>query len=126
VATDAIALGPGAVGMARRLGPTAWTVLTALALDAEATGGAVAVRASVRSLAAELGLNKDTVARALARLRHACLVVSMAPPFEPSAYMLTIPADVLRFAIDTSTDVSRPHRASRASFGVQLALLEAD
>ena len=112
--------------MARRVGPTAWAVLTALAVDAEQTAGAQVARASVRSLAMELGLNKDTVARALARLRDARLVASMTSLFEPSAYRLTIPAGVISFGADVLHRRDGRARYSSAPPAVQLALLEAD
>jgi hypothetical protein len=64
-----IAVGVAAIDVIRDVGPTAWMVLTALALDAEHEGGTVVARASVRSLAARPQLDKDTVGRAMARLR---------------------------------------------------------
>jgi DNA-binding MarR family transcriptional regulator len=60
----------------RRLGPTAWVVLEALASHAQATGGRVEVTVSARILAAELGVNVDTVTRALRRLQVARIVRS--------------------------------------------------
>jgi hypothetical protein len=116
-------VGSGALGVVGRVGSTSWTVLTALAVDAAASGE-LTVRASVRSLAAELGLNKDTVARALVRLRRACLVVPVAGRFEPSMYRLTIPPEVIRFGADVASAHRHPRRGPCA--GVQLALLEAD
>ena len=56
----------------RRLGPGPWFVLEELVLVGTA-GGA---ETNVRSLAAGLSQNKDTVARALGRLRAAGLVVA--------------------------------------------------
>jgi hypothetical protein len=126
VATDAIVLGPGAIRMARRVGPTALAVLTALSVDAKQTAEALLVRASVRSLAAELGLNEDTVARALIRLRDARLVESMTGPFEPSAYRLTIPAGVINFVVDTLHRRDGRARYSSDPPAVQLALLDVD
>jgi DNA-binding transcriptional ArsR family regulator len=66
----AVVVGPGAGVWVRRLGPTAWVVLETLV----ASGDGDTVTAGVRSLAAELDLSKDTVARALLALRHAGLV----------------------------------------------------
>ncbi|MEO8698143.1 MAG: hypothetical protein ABI658_31905 [Acidimicrobiales bacterium] len=63
----------------RTLGATAWFVLEELALLATANGdGQLLVQVSTRGLAEALGLNKDTVTRALARLResHCVGVVS--------------------------------------------------
>lgn len=55
----------------RRLGPAPWFVLEELVL----VGAAEGAETNVRSLAAGLSLNKDTVARALGRLRAEGLVV---------------------------------------------------
>ena len=55
----------------RALGPTAWFVLEELAFRATATSeGKLVVQVSTRELAEALGLNKDTVTRALAKLRQ--------------------------------------------------------
>jgi DNA-binding transcriptional ArsR family regulator len=126
MATDSIVVGAGAVRLARRVGPTAWTVLTALAVDAEPHGDGMTVRASVRSLAADLGLNKDTVGRALARLRQARLVVQVTGRFELGAYRLTVAPDVIRFHPDLPAHTGRERAGQRASSGVQLALLESE
>jgi DNA-binding IscR family transcriptional regulator len=122
---EAITLRPGAISAARRLGSTAWTVLTALSLDAEPTDDGAVVRASVRWLGRELGLNKDTVARALARLRDAQLLVAQARGFERGTYRLTVPNDVISITADVRAP-SRPLRLQPAAvvLGAQLALLE--
>ena len=61
--------------MMRQVGPAEpRTLLSALAVDAEPGPGERIARVSVRSLAFELGLDKDTVARALGRLRDAGIV----------------------------------------------------
>lgn len=60
----------------RALDPAAWVVFEELVLGAEArSDGAQVAATSVRHLARELGLGKDTVARALGRLIGASLVV---------------------------------------------------
>jgi hypothetical protein len=124
VASDGTVIGSGAVNVVRRVGPTAWTVLTVLAVEAESTGGSAVVRASVRSLASELGLDKDTIARALVRLREARLVVAEAGRFEHGTYRLTVPADVLQFTVAGPLD--RRQARSPEPFALQLVLLEAD
>jgi hypothetical protein len=126
VAKQPFVVGSGAINLARRVGPTAWTVLTALAADAESDGGRMIVRASVRSLSASLGLDKDTIGRALARLRHAELVVHVTERFEPGVYRMTIPADVIGFKRDVCADTNRRRSCDDAASVVQLALLEAD
>jgi len=75
-----------AIDLVRRVGPTGWSVLTVLALDAESAAGHIVVRASARSLAARLQLDKDTFARALTRLRDAGLVVHEPGRFTPGIY----------------------------------------
>jgi hypothetical protein len=138
--TEAIVVGAGALDVARRVGPTAWTVLMALAMDAEKTGDGLVAPGSVRSLGRTLGLNKDTVARALVGLRRARLVVPVAGRFEAGAYRLTFkpcliavcpgdkpcliavgPGDDRSGQVRTSPLHRRNHRS-----GEQLALLEAD
>ena len=62
-----LVLTDAARGFRRQLGPTAWTVLEELLLDA--TGGeAMVVETHVRRIAAGVGINKDSAARALRRL----------------------------------------------------------
>jgi DNA-binding IclR family transcriptional regulator len=120
-----IVVGTAAIEVVRVAGPTGWAVLTALAVDAEYAAGEVVARASVRSLAAVLGLDKDTVARALTRLRESGFVVHEAGRFTPGVYRLTTPPAWIRFAVDAPAARSdRRHAAEDSAF--QLALLEAD
>ena len=53
----------------RSLGATAWIVLQELVVRAVAVEGELRVQVPTRELAVTLGLNKDTVTQALARLR---------------------------------------------------------
>ena len=123
--TGEIVAGVAAVDVIRRVGPTSWSVLPALALDAKPGAGRVVVRASVRSLAAVLRLDKDTVARALSRLRDEGLVVLEPGRFTPGVYRLTVHAELIRFTVGAS--LSRSGRRNVADdSGFQLALLEAD
>ncbi len=62
---------PGPGELRRLLGPTAWMVLEELWLRADASGR---VPCGVRAMGRDLGLDKDTVARALQRLREVGLV----------------------------------------------------
>ncbi|MBW3651478.1 MAG: helix-turn-helix domain-containing protein [Actinobacteria bacterium] len=60
----------------RAVGTTAWAVLADIALDAEADAhGNLVAATNVRRIAANLGMSKDTAARALGRLVDAGLVV---------------------------------------------------
>jgi hypothetical protein len=127
--SKAIVVSAGALDVARRIGPTAWAVLVALATDAEETGDGLVAPGSVRSLGRTLGLNKDSVARALVALRRAQFVVPVAGRFEPGAYRLTFKPCLIAVCCgdDRSSQVRTPplHRRNRRS-GEQLALLEAD
>jgi hypothetical protein len=111
-------MGRQAVAMMRQVGPAAWTVLSALAVDAEPGPGERMARVSVRSLALELGLDKDTVARASGRLRDAGLVSHERVRFDRSVYRLNVPENVFEFRTDApSCLVARPARSSITSSG---------
>jgi DNA-binding transcriptional ArsR family regulator len=123
-------LGPTATALRRRLGPTVWVVLevaVTLAHDAE---GDLVVHASVRSLASEVGLAKNTVARALSVLRGCGLVTFTQTraddgAFSAGRYAIVLPADVFTIAAPTKTIPlpARPtNRVTRSSVE-QLALL---
>lgn len=60
-----VTLGPGAGGLRRRLGPVPWCVLECLATRAALQGGEWRAQASVRELAVELGVAKNTAHRAV-------------------------------------------------------------
>lgn len=129
----------GSIGVRRRLGPTAWVVFEELLLASTGDDSACVSSVSARSLAERLGLSKDTVARALTRLRAAGLVSNCqsraeSGTFATGTYRLTVPA-FLAFDDDTppapSTELESgpltgtPRRApsrSKRSAGDQLAL----
>ncbi len=69
----AVRIGAEAAALRRRLEPVAWFVLEELVLASNPTGG---IEKGVRALAGALSLNKDTVARAIVRLRAEGLVVA--------------------------------------------------
>jgi hypothetical protein len=128
-------VGPASAALRRRLGPTAWVILEELL--ARSSGPAECCRAtvSVRSLAAELGLAKDTAARALRRLHSdglvtGCQLRSTAGTFGTSSYTIVVP-DSITFADDriarvtnaTSSQAKPPQRRRPTrSHGPQLAL----
>jgi len=65
----ALRVGPVSAELRRALGPVAWFVLEELLLgDGEEAAGTFVARASARSLAAAVSLNKDTVAAHWRRL----------------------------------------------------------
>lgn len=131
-----IVIGPAAVGLRRRLGPTAWVVLEQLL--AQSIGSAECrASVSVRSLGSELGLSKDTVARALSRLRRAGLVIagqtrSSGGTFAAACYLIVVPDSVAveddsaLVAQPTSArsqpTTSRPSRARRSDSQLALTL----
>jgi DNA-binding transcriptional MocR family regulator len=87
---------------------------TAVALAHEADGDLV-VDASVRSLASEVGLSKNTVARALGMLREAGLVTFTQTraddgAFSAGRYAIVLPAGAFTFAAPTKTSRSPPRR----------------
>src|SRR3954452_10146127 len=79
----------------RRLGPASWLLFEELLLAATPVGDRWQASVSVRVLAERTGLSKDTVARAVVRLRRAALVTlrqaRTAGVFAAGLYELTIP-----------------------------------
>jgi hypothetical protein len=67
----AVVIGPDSADMIREVGPLAWIVLVHLY---GAPTASRSVTASTRTLATELGLSKDTCARAFRSLRSAGLI----------------------------------------------------
>lgn len=106
----------------RKLGPTAWFVFEAMLFDAHGSGHALTAVASARSLAVELGLAKNTVARAIAQLRAAGLIArcqsrSTAGTFIAGSYAITLPSSI------TVRVARRPRELSlRSPASGQLAL----
>ena len=122
----AIVVSPHARELRRGLGPTAWVVLEELISTSTQDGAGCHSTATVRSLAADLGLAKDTVARALTRLNAAGLVVAEqgrapAGTFGPGGYRITIPAGITLVQPEPSTPTPARPRAARPT-GSQLAL----
>jgi hypothetical protein len=104
-------LGPGAPQLRRELGPTAWSALEVLVASTNADGDA---RASVRTVAAELGVAINTAQRAISRLRNAGIVThaqhrSVDGHFAAAIYRLEIPTDV--FDIATAPNGRLPTRS---------------
>ncbi|MCY7288597.1 MAG: helix-turn-helix domain-containing protein, partial [Cryobacterium sp.] len=76
-----VVIGAESAAVIRGIGPTAWVVL--IHIYGSPTSGTRSVTASTRTLATELGLSKDTCARALRTLRTADLTPST--PRAPSS-----------------------------------------
>ena len=110
-----------AAALRRRLGPTSWVVFEELLLASSGSSPCVA-SVSVRALAASLGLSKDTVARALVRLRRAGLVTAQQTRttsglFATGSYRLMIPE-----SISVTTRRTPAASSSRRVDDVQLEL----
>ena len=114
--------GPSRRELRRQLGPVAWCALEDMAEDAhvDPLGRRVAVT-SVRRLAANLGVSKDTAARALLRLRHVGLVEPLAAPrgdtgrFGHATYL------VLTSSADAPPPPARPTPTVRSASSARLA-----
>ena len=94
-----LVLTAGTVELRHRLGPTAWVVFEQLLFESIGIGDVCEASVSVRSLATQLGLAKDTVARALNRLRRAGLVDASQSRtatgvYATGRYTLTIPTSI--------------------------------
>jgi DNA-binding IclR family transcriptional regulator len=93
-ATVELVVTADAGGVRRSLGPIAWVVLEELASTSSRRTEVVST--NVRDLAEALGLNKDTVSRALNRLIGAGMLVRRHQPvvagrFGPGSYQLRLP-----------------------------------
>lgn len=62
-------VGPAAGVTRRELSPMAWTVLEEMLAASRGSAERCVAELSARSLAAEVGVSKDTIARAIGRLR---------------------------------------------------------
>jgi DNA-binding transcriptional ArsR family regulator len=106
-----LVIGARSAGLRRELGTTSWVVFEQLLACSTGPVHDCRAEASVRSLAAELGLSKDTVARALSRLRRAGLVTLSQPRsaegvFAGGSYEIAVP-DSIAFD-DDPTDTADP------------------
>ena len=126
-------LTPDARALRRELGPLVWAVLEDIAMDAQPVGGEFVAETNVRRLAANLGVSKDTVARALRRLDDRSLVTrrparrELGGTFAPATYALA--QQVVALVINmkdhpTGPKTSTP-RTRRATSSSQRSLFEA-
>lgn len=121
-----VVVNPCARELRRRLGPTAWIVLEELVSTSQGEADDCYSSATVRSLAADLGLSKDTVARALVRLRTAGIIVARqdrtpAGTFATGLYRISVPGAIELVQPEPPTSGATRPSAARA-IGSQLAL----
>jgi IclR helix-turn-helix domain len=121
--TPVIAPGPRAAATRRSLGPVAWCVLECLL---ERSGDGRTSAASVRSVAADLGVAKNTAHRAIASLVSAGVAEAVherdaGGRFRPGRYRLHV-GDLLT-TDPTPTPLCPPNRATRRATPTQLSLL---
>ena len=107
-----IKLGPAAHELRRHVGPTAWVVLEEM-LQRSTGNDHVVAQASIRSLASSLGLAKDTVNRAVGRLRdlgviEAAQARARSGVFDAGSYRLVVPAVCLSPAGPTQPSAFSP------------------
>lgn len=125
--------GHTASALRRQLGPTGWVVLEELLAHTDGTDDGYEATASVRSLAAAVGLSKDTVARALVRLRGAGIVTAgqsraSTGTFTAGTYRITVPSCITFCEPTATTDVAPRQRrtSSRSPNAAQLSLIDLD
>ena len=117
---DAVVIGPAAGLLRRRLGATAWVVLETVVAQSTSVDGADIAVVSVRSLAAELGFAKNTVARGLSVLVGAGLLDGVearatSGRFARSSYRLSVPVDVLAPVLSVASSRARARVAGPAA-----------
>lgn len=91
-----LVVGAASLELRRALGPSAWLVFEEMLLRSTTERGERIAHVSVRSMALALGVAKDTVARALSRLRDAGLVSPAQPKnerglFDAGSYVIDVP-----------------------------------
>ena len=112
---------PAAGHLRRVLGPSTWLVLESLLALSTGTTEESMVTISIRVLAADVALSKDTVTRAISHLHRVGLLSVVHPrttggTFGPTQYRLSVPTDMfnLNGPIDAPT-AHLPHRQIRPS-----------
>ena len=128
----AIVVDATATELRRRLGATVWVVLEELLVHThDADAGRVEATASVRSIAAALGASKDTVARALVRLREAGIVTAAQPrassgTFTAGSYLIAVPACLTLSDLAPVVPEPRPRPLASRALVAQRSLFDRD
>lgn len=125
-----IVLGPRAYELRAYVGATAWSVLEAMMQRSHGDGDHVVAQASIRSLASSVGLAKDTVNRAVRRLRDLGVIEALqarseAGVFEAGSYRLAVPVACISVACPSQSSgaPSAARRSSARRSSGQLSLL---
>ena len=125
-----IVLGTKAHELRAYVGPTAWAVLEEMMQRSAGHGDHVIAQVSIRSLASSLSLAKDTVNRAVRRLRDLGVIAAVqarseSGAFEAGSYRLAVPVACISVVCPSQPSVAssaaRPSSARRSSG--QLSLL---
>jgi hypothetical protein len=110
VGETTVIVGPGAGRLRRQLGAMAWVTFETLAGVAEVDQDVWFCVASIRAMAADIGVNKDTVTRAIAALESAKLIERQAmlgaSSASPTRYRLVLP-DGVSLACPKNSDTAR-------------------
>ena len=123
-----VVLGQAAHELRRYLGPTGWAVLEEMVERSTGDGDRLTAQVSIRALASSLGLAKDTVARAVRRLRDLGLIVAeqrrtTVGSFDAGSYRLTVPTPCIAVVrIPQPVAHSSTRSASRPSGQLSLLL----
>ena len=122
-----VVVGAESSELRRALGPTSWVVLEELLLRSTGPADECVARVSVRSLAASLGLAKDTAARAIRRLRDSGLVTvaqqrTDAGIFDTGTYAIALPEGVTLIAPAPPAPQARARVGRRDSSQLSLAI----
>jgi hypothetical protein len=106
---------PAAGHLQRALGPSTWVVLETLLTRSTGTTEESTVTVSIRDLAADVAMSKDTITRAIGQLSKVGLLDvahsrTGAGTFGPTEYRLTVPVDMFdlrRPADETAAKIAR-------------------
>ena len=114
-----VVVGPAAHELRRYVGATSWVVLEEMMQAASGPAGRLVAEVSIRSLAASLGLAKDTVTRAVRRLRDVGVIEveqrrSQRGVFQAGVYRIAVPTSCLAVVASTTqrsrTSSTKPPR----------------
>ena len=126
--TQAIPVIGGSAGEFRRgLGPTAWVVLEEMLLASAPTADGRLSQVSVRTLARSVGIAKNTVARAIHRLREAGVVAPVqsrttSGVFDTGSYVIAVPDHIVVVASVEPASPPRTRVARRECGQLSLAI----